>query len=200
MHRSSKALDQNCQHGLVYLAALLAAIVLVGIIFPVSRVDEELIIGFELDKDARRFQEAAPSGFWADFWAVMVALLLSVGVPMVYLLYFVEERLWLIVNSLLFLVMAGCLLLSPTISFMDIPGLDLLFVVSTFILLQVCWMAVILFSPVQQLTRRLGFVVLGVLMLIGLSEISKLNLHQYLQAPKVSDNSVRQSFTSTRPT
>jgi hypothetical protein len=48
-----------------------------------------------------------------------------------------------------------------------------------------------LFSPQQQLTRRLGFVVLGVITLVALSEISKLNLHQYLQPPKVSDNSVR---------
>jgi hypothetical protein len=49
-------------------------------------------------------------------------------------------------------------------------------------------MAVILFSPLQQLTRRLGYVVLGVLTLVVLSEISKLNLHQYLQPAKVSDN------------
>jgi hypothetical protein len=65
------------------------------------------------------------------------------------------------------------------------------FAVSWTVMFQVCWMAVILFSPVQQLTRRLGFAVLGVLTLIGLSEISKLNLHQYLQSPKVSENSVR---------
>jgi hypothetical protein len=48
-------------------------------------------------------------------------------------------------------------------------------------------MAVILFSPLQQLTRRLGFVVLGVLTLVALNEISKLNLHQYLQPPKASE-------------
>jgi hypothetical protein len=36
---------------------------------------------------------------------------------------------------------------------------------------------------------RLGFVVLGVLMLVVLSEISKLDLHQYLQPPRVSDSS-----------
>jgi hypothetical protein len=48
-------------------------------------------------------------------------------------------------------------------------------------------MGVILFSPLQQLTRRLGFVVLGVLTLVLLSEISKLNLRQYLQPPKVSE-------------
>jgi hypothetical protein len=53
-------------------------------------------------------------------------------------------------------------------------------------LIQICWMAVILFSPLPQLARRLGFVVLGVLTLLALSEISKLNLHQYLQPPKIS--------------
>jgi TIR domain len=63
--------------------------------------------------------------------------------------------------------------------------------VSWMVLLPICWMGVILFSPLQQLTRRLSFVVLGVLTLVGLSEISKRNLHQYLQPPKVSDNSVR---------
>jgi hypothetical protein len=48
-------------------------------------------------------------------------------------------------------------------------------------------MAAILFSPLKQLTRRLGFVVLGVFTLIALSEISKLNLHQYLKPAKVSE-------------
>jgi hypothetical protein len=57
--------------------------------------------------------------------------------------------------------------------------------------LQICWMAVLLLSPLQQLAKRLGFVVVGVVMLVGLNEISKLNLHQYLQAPKVSENSLR---------
>ena len=42
----------------------------------------------------------------------------------------------------------------------------------------------------RQLARRLGFVVLGVLMLVVLSEISKLDLHQYLQPPRVSDSSI----------
>jgi hypothetical protein len=60
---------------------------------------------------------------------------------------------------------------------------------STIILLQFCWMAVILFCPVRQLTRRLGFVVLGVLTLVALSEISKLNLHQHLKLAKASENS-----------
>jgi hypothetical protein len=55
------------------------------------------------------------------------------------------------------------------------------------VLFQICWMAVILFSPLQQLTRRLVFVVLGVLTLVVLSEISKLNVHQYLKPTKVTD-------------
>ena len=58
-------------------------------------------------------------------------------------------------------------------------------------LFQICWMGAVLFSPLKQLTRRLGCVVVGVITLGSLSEISKFNLHQYLQPPKVSDNSVR---------
>jgi hypothetical protein len=60
-----------------------------------------------------------------------------------------------------------------------------------FVLFQILWMAVILFSPLKRLGRRLTFVVVGVLLLVALSEISKLNLHQYLQPPKVSENWVR---------
>jgi len=46
---------------------------------------------------------------------------------------------------------------------------------------QMLWVAVILLSPLQQLTRRPRFVVAGVLALIAFSGFSKLNLHQYLQ-------------------
>src|SRR5262249_27255333 len=56
-----------------------------------------------------------------------------------------------------------------------------------FMLLPVCWMAAILFSPLQQLTRRLVLVMIGVLALIALSEISKLDLHQYLKPATVSE-------------
>jgi hypothetical protein len=52
-----------------------------------------------------------------------------------------------------------------------------------FVLLQTCWISAILFSPLQQLARRLAFVVLGVLILIGLSEISKLTAGAYRFAP-----------------
>ena len=111
----------------------------------------------------------------------------------------------MVANSLLFLFISVCLLILPTgvydILSMIITGsgprerqgtiYEGVALLATLILLPTCWMAVILFSPLQQLTRRLGFAVLGVLLLIALSEISKLNLHQYLQPPKVSDNSGR---------
>jgi hypothetical protein len=48
-------------------------------------------------------------------------------------------------------------------------------------------MGEILLSPLRELTRRLAFVVLGVLTLIALSEISKLNLDQYLHPATVSE-------------
>src|SRR5262249_52792285 len=58
-------------------------------------------------------------------------------------------------------------------------------------LFQICWMGAVLFSPLRQLTRRLSFVVVGVITLASLSEISTLNLHQYLQPPMGSGNSVQ---------
>jgi hypothetical protein len=84
--------------------------------------------------------------------------------------------------------MAGCLLFWPLISFR--ASRNIMFF-AAYGFLQICWMAVLLLSPLQQLAKRLGFVVVGVVMLVGLNEISKLNLHQYLQAPKVSENSLR---------
>jgi hypothetical protein len=128
--------------------------------------------------------------------AVLIALL---GVPIGYLLYFGKERLWIVIDSLLFLFISGCLLIVP-LSKISGSSDDLLswiwalfLVFCWFALVQICWMAVILFSPLQQLTRRLGYVVLGVLTLVVLSEISKLNLHRYLQPAKVSENSLPQA-------
>jgi hypothetical protein len=134
--------------------------------------------------------------FIPEWFAEKPVLVVPVfGVPLAYLLYLVEERSWLVVNSLLFLFMAGCLLMPLLIGLNVTPEQEMYVMYvksfSIFTLLQLCWMAVILFSPVQQLTRRLGFAVLGILTLVVLSEISKLNLHQYLQPSKVSDNSVR---------
>jgi hypothetical protein len=133
-------------------------------------------------------------------WPVMgitplIALLLfsvyaiALAVPIGYLLYFLRERSWVLIASLLFLAMSGCLLFVPLLfgaKFSDDSMVGLAFGLSAFALLQVCWMAVIIFSPLQQLVRRLSFVVVGVLTLIGLSEISK--LHEYLKLTRVSDN------------
>jgi TIR domain len=116
----------------------------------------------------------------------------AIGFPIGYLLYFVKDRTWVLIASLLFLFMGACLLFIPLWFRWSNPASEsdyslLVTVLSAFGLIQICWMAVILFSPLQQLTRRLIFVVLGVLTLVVLSEISKLNLHQYLQPTRVSD-------------
>jgi hypothetical protein len=69
-------------------------------------------------------------------------------------------------------------------------GDDLSFILFTWsvpMLLVGGWMMAILYSPLQQLVRRMAFVVLGVLTLVALSEISKLDLHQYLKPAKVSE-------------
>jgi TIR domain-containing protein len=123
----------------------------------------------------------------AALWLVVVW---SIVFPMSYLMFFIKWRALVLIASLSFVFMGGCLLYLPLTSLSSSEAAELK-ILSGFALLQICWMAVILFSPLPQLTRRLGFVVLGVLTLLALSEISKLNLHQYLQPPKVSDNSVR---------
>ena len=125
-------------------------------------------------------------------WAVIV--ISGICFPVAYLLYSIKDQAaWILSASLLFLFMSGCLLYAPLMGSLgsDSDYLALAVGLSEVGLLPICLMAVILFSPLQQLTRRLAFVVLGVLTLVGLSEISKLNLHQYLQPPKLSDNSLR---------
>src|SRR6516164_5767090 len=113
---------------------------------------------------------------------------LAIGVPIGYLLYVSKKRFVILTASFLFLAMGGCLLIAPIWSRrVESEVTVFVFIGSGFILLQICLMAAILFSPLQQLTRRLAFVVLGVLTLVALSEISKLNLHQYLLPAKVSE-------------
>ena len=119
------------------------------------------------------------------FWPAVVW---SIVFPMGYLMYFVKWRSLGLIASLFFYSWEDAEVparLPIGVDIVDVgPGVKFL---SGFALLQICWMAVILFSPLQQLTRRLGFVVLGVLTLVALSEISKLDLHQYLKPAKVSE-------------
>jgi hypothetical protein len=107
------------------------------------------------------------------------ASIMGMSVPISFLLSYIEERAWVLVASLLFSISGLCLLFVPLLQFNSPLGY-LMFVSFGSIFLQICLMAVIVFSPLQQLTRRLAFVVLGVLTLVLLSEISKLNLHQFL--------------------
>jgi hypothetical protein len=123
-------------------------------------------------------------------------ILLPLTFPMGYLLYVGKERVWVVIGSLLFLVMGGCLLIVPLNEFVGSGGdhstIETVVIgFSCTMLFPILWMAVIIFSPLRQLTQRLVFVVVGVVTLVVLGEISKLNLHQYLQPPKASDNSLR---------
>jgi TIR domain len=120
---------------------------------------------------------------------VVVMLLVLVGIPAGYLVYFSKERLLAGVNSLLFIIMTICLLYLP-LRREDVESEGYYLLLGVVLLFPICWMAVILFSPLQQLTRRLGYVVLGVLTLVVLSEVSKLNLHRYLKPATVSEHSL----------
>jgi len=95
-----------------------------------------------------------------------------------------EKEWWLLAftASALFCFMVLCLLIAPYIAGESVSSIS-----GVFLVLGLCWQMVMLYSPLQQLTRRLAFVVLGVLTLVVLSEISKLDLHQYLKPAKVSE-------------
>jgi hypothetical protein len=132
-----------------------------------------------------------------------VLAIVWIGIPVGYLLYFGKERFSIVVNSLLFVIMSYFLLYLPAnyLPYVDSDaGFEIIDGVAIIFLFPICWMAVILFSPVQQLTRRLAFVVLGVLILIALSEISKLNLHQYLRTVSMQTQSPKIVFGPSRPT
>jgi len=78
-----------------------------------------------------------------------------------YLLYVVKERrLLVLISSALFFFMAICLLWAP----LKVEARLLVTLIFPFY-----WMAVILFTPLQQLTRRLGLIALGVLTLVVLN-------------------------------
>jgi TIR domain-containing protein len=121
--------------------------------------------------------------------SVVLYVLFTLGFPLAYLLLVGRSRSWIVIASLLFLVMGTCLLMVPLVNESGSNYWEVGVVIGA--LFQVCMMAVIIYSPLQQLTRRLAFVVLGVLTLVALSEISKLNLHRYLQHPKASNNLIR---------
>jgi hypothetical protein len=112
-----------------------------------------------------------------------------------YLLYLhpSEDRPWVLIASLLFIFMEACLVLGSSAARTNMH-MVVYFVTLGF---QIGWMGVILLSPLQELTRRLSFVVLGVIILVALSEISKLDLHRYLQPAKVSESNVPPSLSLT---
>ena len=173
----------------LYLIAIVAVIVIFfGVLFPIPFPIPEP--GQSREEDIQAMEQ----WLYRSRITSVIVLLTGIGFPIAYLLFFIKDRAWVLIASPLFLVMSSCLLLGPLVYGGEISETDYstpVGILSMLGLLQILWMAVILFSPLQQLTRRLGFAVLGVLLLIALSEISKLNLHQYLQPPKVSDNLVR---------
>jgi hypothetical protein len=169
---------------LVYLSAL-------GWVFIMSAI---MVIADPVHSDFMH-----PGGIISGIALLTAFLIALIGVSIGYLLYFgkilealgvimqrrvVEhidrlERPRIVIDALLFLFMSGCLLIVPTMKIAEY-GYEydetsdiwwLWFMLSWLVLVQSCWMAIILFSPPKQLTRRLGFVVLGVLALIALSEV-----------------------------
>jgi len=184
--------SRNTHEVMVKTSALIAGVLLYPALTVAATALVVLIgVGLILVVSSVTGSQFWEKGNWKVFgylFPMAVLSLFAIGFPIVHLLYFVKERQLVWVTSLLFLCVSVCLLLVPFWDGYDgTPEYVALFSVEL-IVFQVCWMVVVLFSPLQHLARRLGFVVLGVLTLVLLSEVSKLNLHHYLQPPKVSDS------------
>lgn len=63
-------------------------------------------------------------------------------------------------------------------------GIWYLFYAVIFYVLSIPAMAVVIFTPIGPLTKRLGAIAIGLIIVTLLNEIAKLDLHSWLQAPK----------------
>jgi hypothetical protein len=122
--------------------------------------------------------------------AIVLFIVVACGFPSGYLLYVVKERrLLVLVASALFFFMTMSLVFAPLHNQPYTLEVIIIMFLAMGLAFPILWMMVILTTPLQRLTRRLGFVVLGVLTLVVLNEISQLNLHQYIKPPKASEHS-----------
>jgi hypothetical protein len=82
-------------------------------------------------------------------------------------------------------VIAGCLLFYPLEAIFGVSEeINYKRDMAGFILYPVVAMTAISFTPIKSLIKGLTFVVIGLGILLISSEISKLNLHEYLIPPK----------------
>jgi TIR domain len=134
-------------------------------------------------------------------YGIFEAFIFPLCFPLCFALYFIQDRVWVCATWILFLICGVMLLLKR--EFFSVPYLDedwlytsvwgylytlpyeWLWIVPEY-LIPICWIAVSLFVPIRELTRRLTLLLFGMLTLLALNELSKLNLQRYLQAPKTS--------------
>jgi hypothetical protein len=63
-----------------------------------------------------------------------------------------------------------------------------LFLYTAVFFIPIGWMAIRLFTPIRIVTQRLTRLLVGVLILFGMSELSKLNLRPFLELLQQSQN------------
>ena len=95
----------------------------------------------------------APANVYAQ-WALI--FIFTICVPTSYQLYFLKERMWFFIASLLFLVMVGCLLVAPIVAQDTEVGAFLLVDVFFVFVFQIFWMAVTLLSSATAVDATSG--------------------------------------------
>jgi hypothetical protein len=115
----------------------------------------------------------------------MVSALIAIVLPIFPPFLVVREKLKLAICILLFAFFSVCIQITP-LAISSTTEAILGAITGFFLLFQPMISFVLLFTPIAPLLRRLVFLTIALLLLITFNEISKINLHPYLQPPKVS--------------
>jgi hypothetical protein len=114
--------------------------------------------------------------------AIVIFLIVWIS-PLLLLIHFGKGQELLFFSWCLFGIIGGILIFSSFESVADALGTDKFLSIVALPLLQfIC----VLLTPLHSLLRRLFFLIIGVMILIGLSEVSKLNLRPYLDPKRIS--------------
>jgi hypothetical protein len=156
-------------------------VLLIGIAIWSAIVLVVVVVGVNIDR--------AP--YWYVVFPGIVLAILAWIFPLAFILYVSKRRL-LVFGAWCLFAAIGIVLLIPiiqvSIATSRVPRDPVInwSIGIAMLVFQLSQFVCILLTPTTPLIRRLGVLMIGLVVLVGLSEISKLNLRQYLQPPRAT--------------
>jgi hypothetical protein len=118
------------------------------------------------------------------FWMVLFSVAFGAFIALIS-----SEKLKVLISCFSCFLFDAILLVAPVLSInvsspSDISRSLLLTIIGMLIFPPICFMAMVIFLPINALTKRLTFLLTGLICLLALNEISRHDLLSWLQAPK----------------